>query len=504
MKKIKIEKGGNSLKEEIVFLFDAVCEVLNRVYFFEEELKVIVAKEMFLFFDNYYANYDSLSKDEQDFFCEYLGIEKKVDADDIQYALEEWFPLIQDQLFVETKFVKEVNWLLQFWARVDYYNTFEFSMFGKRTSVSQSYYSILVQLTDKLKVRYKDRNFEKVDKALAEIKSYLSKNKGYITYASLLNTEDYYVVPFGTEYVSGSLVVYLYGVNKKGSKFYLSFDDISVDGKKMDLGLCPINQFQWNKKTNSMDVLGLEIPLSKKQKVYKISGKISLVNAYEEVLQESSEFLIKVWDGIGKCEIIDIPELVIGDLQIKKVLSYADFVIKSSIHKCIYQKHRIEEITAVVPMLCDNQVQYVEVPAGYCRTCNVYYIFDEFYKHLLSMGTILCQEYTRDEFLHRSRGGTYNFAEESILRKCGYTVNKQIGLGQDERQRILELLVDYDVVDKQKICNHLSFLINMRIENNIYSEAVEKWQKDMLHIGYYQSENKPKVYVKCIERLVKR
>ncbi len=105
-----------------------------------------------------------------------------------------------------------------------------------------------------------------------------------------------------------------------------------------------------------------------------------------------------------------------------------------------------------------------------------------------------------DEFLHRSRSGTYNFAEESILRKCGYTVNKQIGLGQKERQSILELLVDYDVVDKQKICNYLSFLINMRIENNIYSEAVEKWRKDMLHIGYYQVDNKPKVEVRSITK----
>ena len=40
----------------------------------------------------------------------------------------------------------------------------------------------------------------------------------------------------------------------------------------------------------------------------------------------------------------------------------------------------------------------------------------------------------------------------------------------------------------------------MRIENNIYSEAVEKWREDMLHIGYYQSDNKPKVEVRSITK----
>ena len=81
--------------------------------------------------------------------------------------------------------------------------------------------------------------------------------------------------------------------------------------------------------------------------------------------------------------------------------------------------------------------------------------------------------------------------EESELHLYGYTV-RQNTLSEKARQAVLARLVDCGIMTKEKIHNHLSFLISLSENNSIMNKAREKWQADLLFIdSYKQAEQKP-------------
>ncbi len=88
-------------------------------------------------------------------------------------------------------------------------------------------------------------------------------------------------------------------------------------------------------------------------------------------------------------------------------------------------------------------------------------------------------EYDYDENNMFSR-----FSPESLLRKCGYTVNAQDALVEEKRQKILKSVIDNRLYSPDGIISHLSFLIamNKKVTSREMKYAIDKWARDITYI----------------------
>ena len=65
--------------------------------------------------------------------------------------------------------------------------------------------------------------------------------------------------------------------------------------------------------------------------------------------------------------------------------------------------------------------------------------------------------------------------EQSILRKCGYTVSQAAGLSDPERWRILANVIDHEVLSKIEIQSHIRKQKSLHAKHEL---AIDKWQSD--------------------------
>jgi hypothetical protein len=181
-----------------------------------------------------------------------------------------------------------------------------------------------------------------------------------------------------------------------------------------------------------------------------------------------------------------------------------DFIVRKNGFNCIYGKHHVENITAVVNVIRpDNSVMPYKIAAAYCPQCKVYYIMESSYQMLKLKGIIACR--VTDEKSYRDQKSScngMNLAKESILMEYGYNVSRENGLSSRQRQMILEMLVDNHIISAANIVGYLDFFIKQRsaMRTNKYDEAIEKWKADRDYISHYTKKNKRSVNVVGIKR----
>ena len=210
------------------------------------------------------------------------------------------------------------------------------------------------------------------------------------------------------------------------------------------------------------------------------------------------------------------PEIQNGDHEMAKELKDTavrknsreigihDFIVRKNGFNCIYGKHHVENITAVVNVIRpDNSVMPYKIAAAYCPQCKVYYIMESSYQMLKLKGIIACR--VTDEKSYRDQKSScngMNLAKESILMEYGYNVSRENGLSSRQRQMILEMLVDNHIISAANIVGYLDFFIKQRsaMRTNKYDEAIEKWKADRDYISHYTKKNKRSVNVVGIKR----
>ncbi len=72
--------------------------------------------------------------------------------------------------------------------------------------------------------------------------------------------------------------------------------------------------------------------------------------------------------------------------------------------------------------------------------------------------------------------------KESILRINGYTVSKQEGLSDWQRQIILRNIYETKKMTKYQMIDHLEAMISLRQYQSRYNEAIEKWRRDIKYL----------------------
>lgn len=182
------------------------------------------------------------------------------------------------------------------------------------------------------------------------------------------------------------------------------------------------------------------------------------------------------------------------------------FIIAKMLGRCLNTEHNLQLIRAVVNVKKNNEkIVPVEVPALYCEKCNKYYILLDDYKFVLSIGEPLCRiitEYKWLEILARMGVGDQygELLDQSVLMLSGYSVSKQKGLSEQERQDILSFIIENKIATAGKVIDYLEYFINLRSCQPAYSDAISKWEKDKSYVKHNYLDSYQKILVDSIKR----
>lgn len=177
-----------------------------------------------------------------------------------------------------------------------------------------------------------------------------------------------------------------------------------------------------------------------------------------------------------------------------------DFVIRGNVFKCMHNRHKIDNVAAMIEIDSDGSRQQVEISAGYCSQCKVYFILDSTYKKLKKKGMILCRVSDEKNYM---KGGCVNgikLAQESLLMQYGYNVSQTEGLSATGRQKILAVIIDNKIMSKSEIISYLDFFISQRSSIPNMEVAISKWEADREFVENYKIGQYTQFGVKAIYR----
>ena len=197
--------------------------------------------------------------------------------------------------------------------------------------------------------------------------------------------------------------------------------------------------------------------------------------------------------GIGYIDDITVSRLF-GELDLSNdsIYPHIELSLKDTIEGAevlrTYHKecnHNCEKVYLKIPLLLSNGELITRTMLGtYCDKCKKYFILDtEFRK-------ILCEGKIQTQISFSESGNQFNgmdLSPESLLRKCGYTVNANSNITKEHRQKLLKAIIENKLYTPSKIVSHFRFLISMN--NNVTSRdmsaAISKWQEDIWFLQQY-------------------
>lgn len=141
--------------------------------------------------------------------------------------------------------------------------------------------------------------------------------------------------------------------------------------------------------------------------------------------------------------------------------------------------HYCEKVYLKIPLLLSNGELIIRTLLGtYCDKCKKYFVLDTEFKKILCEGKIQTQISFAESGAHFSG---VELSPESLLRKCGYTVNASSKVTKEQRQKLLKAIIENKLYTPAKIVTHFRFLVSMN--NNVTSRdmsaAISKWEEDI-------------------------
>lgn len=178
------------------------------------------------------------------------------------------------------------------------------------------------------------------------------------------------------------------------------------------------------------------------------------------------------------------------------------FVVRRTVFKCMHEGHALKNIDGIIEIINDKgDVIQAKVPAGYCPSCDVFFIMESTYQRLKMRGTPICRISDEKTYMKSSiNPNGMRLAQESVLMQYGYSVSQQEGLSGNRRCKILAILIDNDILTRTEIISYLDFFINQRKNNSKYEKAIVKWEMDREFVSEYRTGAYTKYGISGISR----
>ncbi len=161
-----------------------------------------------------------------------------------------------------------------------------------------------------------------------------------------------------------------------------------------------------------------------------------------------------------------------------------DFLVKVSVFQCINRDHHLTKVKALVHIDTGYRIVDYQANALFCPECDQYYITEAEYARVESIGRICCKLITVEEYKKIRNSGYDTWAEQSLLKCYGYTVNATDNLSAKERQRILSFIIENDIMSIRRVIDFISWLIGRPGGYNL-ANARRKWQEDIDYLQHY-------------------
>lgn len=160
----------------------------------------------------------------------------------------------------------------------------------------------------------------------------------------------------------------------------------------------------------------------------------------------------------------------------------ADFFVRTNVIKCIRLQHTITNIVAEVNVIDSlGNVSIIEIPAYYCKSCNLFFIYNSEFDKLRRYGVPLCPIYEYDKYIN-NKSKYSNLNQESLLHSFGYNVGSTENLSDVQRRKILKFVIENGIMNKHEIISLLNYFINNRRGNLSMSNAIKKWESDVTYL----------------------
>lgn len=200
-------------------------------------------------------------------------------------------------------------------------------------------------------------------------------------------------------------------------------------------------------------------------------------------------------------------EVAVGTERTKEenpiALQFNSFVVLGNVFRC-NKNHSIEQIRAIVEIVTpQGEKLTVELSAGYCKKCQIYFLLEQDFKRAREKGVLLCQLVSYERYEKNMSTG-FNSAElraESILHQSGYNVSAADNLTTLQRQEILRRVIDNKLYSISGVLSFLDWLIarNKKVRNKNMDSALNKWEEDREYVAQYRSNEHMRVDIERID-----
>ena len=167
---------------------------------------------------------------------------------------------------------------------------------------------------------------------------------------------------------------------------------------------------------------------------------------------------------------------------------------------CERRHHKIISATGVLTSL---EGKPVKIDVQYCTSCKIYFINQDTYiDYREEYGNLM------GNFAFHDRSGSNvqrsgEWADKSILKLCGYNVDKNIGLNDEKRRLILKNIMIRDILPKHRIEEYLEFFIRMNKDNRDKIMAVRKWKADLNWVRNFNIDQQRQFWINEIKKTQK-
>lgn len=163
-----------------------------------------------------------------------------------------------------------------------------------------------------------------------------------------------------------------------------------------------------------------------------------------------------------------------------------DFVVRANVFKCMHNKHKIDNVVAMINIDDNGKRKQIKISAGYCSQCKIYFIMDSTYQNLKKKGMVLCRVTDEKNYMKSGYINGMKLAQESLLMQYGYNVSQTEGLTTTDRQKILAVIIDNKIMSKSEIISYIDFFISQRSSNSRMEVAISKWEADREFVENYK------------------
>ena len=203
----------------------------------------------------------------------------------------------------------------------------------------------------------------------------------------------------------------------------------------------------------------------------------------EEISDDRKKELEKLRDRIKEKKKIQEEE------DSKKEIQTATFLVRGGVNDCIKHNHKIKEIKAKAGLLIEKEQVEILFDAYYCEDCLANFIENSTFNKINKAGKILVPIISRKTYESRKMLDQNSLSVQSKLSLAGYNVQAQVDYDDDYRRELLKNLIDIKVSSTKEVVNLLKFCIQTHKNQPKFSNAIEKWKKDLKAIEDYEEDN---------------